>query len=72
MVVAENHSVIGGLGEAVASAAAALAASRRRFRQIGLPDAFLDAGALPTLHDRYGISRRGDDGARIKGWLAEA
>jgi transketolase len=21
-----------------------------------LPDAFLDAGALPTLHDRYGIS----------------
>ena len=28
------------------------------FRQIALPDAFLDAGALPTLHDRYGISRR--------------
>lgn len=27
-----------------------------RFDMIGLPDAFLDAGALPTLHDRYGIS----------------
>jgi transketolase len=26
------------------------------FRQIALPDQFLDAGALPTLHDRYGIS----------------
>ncbi|MER8428019.1 transketolase family protein, partial [Mesorhizobium sp. M1403] len=26
------------------------------FRQIALPDEFLDAGALPTLHDRYGIS----------------
>lgn len=26
------------------------------FRMIALPDAFLDAGALPTLHDRYGIS----------------
>lgn len=23
---------------------------------IGLPDEFLDAGALPILHDRYGIS----------------
>ena len=36
--------------------AAARTASRRRFRQIALPDEFLDAGALPTLHDRYGIS----------------
>ncbi|NBP45724.1 MAG: transketolase family protein, partial [Betaproteobacteria bacterium] len=26
------------------------------FHLMGLPDAFLDAGALPTLHDRYGIS----------------
>ena len=25
-------------------------------RQIASPDEFLDAGALPTLHDRYGIS----------------
>ena len=30
--------------------------------------AFLDAGALPTLHDRYGISRQAL-AARIKGWL---
>jgi transketolase len=28
----------------------------RAFRQVGLPDEFLDAGALPTLHDRYGLS----------------
>ena len=27
------------------------------FQLAGLPDAFLAAGALPTLHDRYGISR---------------
>jgi len=27
-----------------------------RFDMIDLPDAFLDVGALPTLHDRYGIS----------------
>jgi transketolase len=67
IVVAENHSLIGGLGEAVAGTLmrAGVAA---RFRQIGLPDAFLDAGALPTLHDRYGIST--DAIARqIKSWL---
>jgi transketolase len=38
------------------------------FRQIALPDAFLDAGALPTLHDRYGIST-GAVSAQIKAWL---
>lgn len=30
--------------------------------------AFLDAGALPTLHDRYGISTQ-EVCARIKAWL---
>ena len=55
VVVAENHSVIGGLGESIASL---LLRSRLapKYLPIGLPDAFLDAGALPTLHDRYGIS----------------
>ena len=38
------------------------------FQLAGLPDAFLDAGALPTLHDRYGISIDGL-ASRIKGWL---
>ena len=55
VVVAENHSVIGGLGEAVAGVLMR-GGIQAPFRQIGLPDAFLDAGALPTLHDRYGIS----------------
>jgi transketolase C-terminal domain/subunit len=36
-------------------------------RQIGLPDEFLDAGALPTLHDRYGISSSAVVN-QIKGW----
>ena len=39
------------------------------FKLAGLPDVFLDAGALPTLHDRYGISSD-KRAARIKGWLA--
>lgn len=55
VVAAENHTIIGGLGEGVA---ALLMRERVTpvFRQIALPDEFLDAGALPTLHDRYGIS----------------
>ena len=39
-----------------------------RFRQIGLPDAFLDAGALPTLHDRYGLSA-GEVAKTIRDWV---
>jgi transketolase len=56
VVVAENHSVVGGLGEGVAGLLLRAGATPKRFLQIALPDAFLDAGALPTLHDRYGIS----------------
>jgi transketolase len=55
IVVAENHTVVGGLGEAVAGVLMRNGVSAA-FRQIGLPDEFLDAGALPTLHDRYGLS----------------
>ncbi len=68
VVVAENHSVVGGLGEAVASALLRHRVQPAGFQLAGLPDAFLDAGALPTLHDRYGISREALAG-RIKGWL---
>ena len=68
VVVAENHSVIGGLGEAVASALLRHRTQPAGFQLAGLPDAFLDAGALPTLHDRYGISTQAL-AARIKVWL---
>ena len=67
VVVAENHSVIGGLGEAVASLLMRSGVSTA-FRQIALPDAFLDAGALPTLHDRYGISTQAMS-RQIKSWV---
>jgi transketolase len=69
VVVAENHSVVGGLGEAVASSLLQNGVQPARFRLAGLPDAYLDAGALPTLHDRYGISTKALS-ARIKGWLS--
>ena len=68
VVAAENHSVIGGLGEAVAGLLMR-SGVHPAFRQVGLPDEFLAAGALPTLHDRYGISTAAVV-ASVKGWLA--
>ncbi len=67
VVIAENHSVIGGLGEAVAGVLMRTDV-HPAFKHIGLPDAFLDAGALPTLHDRYGISTEAIV-KRVKEWL---
>jgi len=67
VVVAENHTVIGGLGEAVAGLLMR-SGVLPPFRQIALPDEFLAAGALPTLHDMYGLSSEAVAKA-IKGWL---
>ncbi|MDV4169356.1 transketolase family protein [Rhodovulum sp. FJ3] len=67
LVTAENHTVIGGLGEAVA-ATLLRAGVTPAFRQIGLPDQFLEAGALPTLHDMYGLSTA-KVAEQIRGWL---
>ena len=67
VVVAENHSVVGGLGEAVAGLLMRCGV-HPTFRQVALPDAFLAAGALPTLHERYGISTTAM-AASIKEWL---
>jgi transketolase len=67
VIVAENHSIVGGLGEAIAGVLLR-AGVTPPFRQIALPDAFLDAGALPTLHDKYGISAAAMVKS-IKGWL---
>lgn len=69
VVVAENHTVVGGLGEAVAGLLMR-SGVHPAFRQIALPDQFLDAGALPTLHDRYGISTSAVT-ARVKEWLGK-
>ena len=68
VVVAENHSVVGGLGEAVSSALLRNRVQPAGFKLAGLPDQYLDAGALPTLHDRYGISRE-VLGQRLRKWL---
>lgn len=67
LIVAENHSQVGGLGEAIATLLLSHGVAPA-FRQLALPDEFLAAGALPTLHDRYGISAEAMV-TRIKGWL---
>ncbi|RMC32018.1 transketolase family protein [Paracoccus alkanivorans] len=67
VVTAENHSRVGGLGEAVATALLSNGVTPT-FRMIGLPDEFLEAGALPTLHDMYGLSVA-KVAEQIKGWL---
>ncbi len=54
-VTLENHTVVGGLFETVAGALVRRGIGRRVV-PVGLPDEFLDAGALPTLHERYGLS----------------
>lgn len=51
----ENHTVVGGLFESVAGSMARRGIGRE-ITPIALPDEFLAAGALPTLHDRYGLS----------------
>lgn len=66
VVTAENHTVIGGLGEAVAGTLLR-AGVTPTFRMIGLPDEFLEAGALPTLHQMYGVSVEGVAG-QIREW----
>jgi transketolase len=55
VVTAENHTIVGGLAEAVASTLV-FAGLGTRVVPIALPDEFLAAGALPTLHERYGLS----------------
>ncbi|SNS78976.1 transketolase family protein [Antarctobacter heliothermus] len=67
VVTLENHSITGGLGEAVA-ADLMRAGIHPTFHSIALPDEFLDAGALPTLHDQYGLSVNSIT-TRVKSWL---
>lgn len=67
VVTAENHTVVGGLGEAVARTLLTNGVTPT-FRMIGLPDEFLEAGALPTLHEMYGLTVTQIAG-KIKGWL---
>lgn len=55
VVTCENHTVVGGLFETVASEVVRRGLGKQVV-PVALPDEFLAAGALPTLHERYGLS----------------
>jgi transketolase len=54
-ITAENHSVIGGLGSAVAEVMAESGATCRLAR-VGIQDRFAESGSRPYLFSRYGLS----------------
>ncbi len=57
VVTAENHSVIGGLGSAVAETLLE-AGVHAKFRRIGVQDTFAQGGSTAYLFDKYGLSSR--------------
>jgi transketolase len=57
LITAENHSVIGGLGAAVAETLA-LAGAATRFAMIGVRDVFAEGGTTPYLMEKYGLTAR--------------
>lgn len=56
-VTAENHSVVGGLGSAVAEVLAE-AGTGVPLRRVGVDDRFATAGSRPYLFSRFGLSSR--------------
>ena len=57
LVTAEEHSIIGGLGEAVA-AALAEAGQPAIVRRVGVKDTFGESGTAADLLDKYGLRAR--------------
>jgi len=57
VVTAENHSIIGGLGSAVAEVLAE-AGSGVRLRRVGVQDRYATAGSRPYLFREFGLSSR--------------
>lgn len=55
VVTAENHSIIGGLGSAVAELLME-AGVRTGFSRIGVRDVFAEGGTTPYLFERYGLT----------------
>ena len=55
VLTAENHSVIGGLGSAVAEALME-AGVHCQFRRLGIRDTFAEGASPPYLFDKYGLS----------------
>lgn len=57
MITAENHTIIGGLGSAVAEAMAE-AGLAKPLRRVGIADQFAESGSREFLFNRYGLGTR--------------
>jgi transketolase len=55
VVTAENHVIVGGLASLVVETLFD-AGITRRVTRIGLPDRYIECGAVPTLQARYGLT----------------
>ena len=55
VVTAENHVVVGGLASLVVETLFD-AGIQRKVTRIGLPDRYIECGAVPTLQARYGLT----------------
>jgi transketolase len=54
VITAENHSIVGGLGSAVAEVLAEHGGPR--LARVGIEDRFAESGSRPYLFSRYGLS----------------
>ncbi len=71
VVTAENHSIIGGLGSAVAE----LLMGKRRphdIPRVGVRDTFAEGGTTPYLFEKYGLSEKAADGDNSRGLAGAA
>lgn len=66
LVTAENHVISGGLATLVAETLFD-AGVARPMRRIGLPDRFIECGAVPTLQNRYRITAADIVAAALEG-----
>jgi len=57
VLTAENHTIVGGLGSAVAETLMEAGVSVR-FRRLGVLDCFGEGGTTPYLFDKFGLSEQ--------------
>ena len=55
VVTAENHVIVGGLASLVVETLFD-AGIVRKVTRIGLPDRYIECGAVPTLQQKYGLT----------------
>ena len=57
VITAENHSIVGGLGSAIAEVLLEAGISRK-FKRIGINDTFAEGGSTPFLFQKYGLNSK--------------